>query len=90
MYKEHYITRKYWSVSQLANLLGVYPSKIHFWIKSVPSLEPKHRLRRGKQKVRRFTKEDVERFKEVQRLVEVELYTIKGAEKQLLKNERTI
>lgn len=75
---EDEIVKIYWRISEVAEMLQVRPSTIRFW--DLTFDERVHKNGRGD---RRFTKEDIQRFTEIHRLVKIERYTLEGARKKL-------
>ena len=74
--------KRYYSIGELAKAFGVNPSKIRFWEKEFDFLSPSKSL----SGTRRYSQNDVEKFRLVYHLVEQEGYTLEGAKKKL-KNE---
>ena len=75
----------YYSISEVAQHLGVNSSLIRFWEKEFPQLKPKKNAR-GE---RFFTKKDIQLLDFIFKLVKVEGYTLEGARKILqLKKSR--
>jgi hypothetical protein len=75
------IEKRYWSIGEVAAMLKVATSKIRFWGEYFEYHVGRSRL----MKRRSFTAEDIEFFKVLYNLVEVEGYTLWGAKQQLIK-----
>jgi len=81
-YKEKtIIEKKYFSIGEVAEIMGVATSLIRFWETEFDIIKPK-KNRKGN---RQFTKEDIENVKLIYHLVKEKGYTLQGA-KDLLKN----
>lgn len=72
------IQRRYWMIGELAEELGVATSMLRFWQSEFHFAV--HRDAKGN---RRFTAQEVEKVKEIHRLLKVEGYTIRGAKRQM-------
>lgn len=70
----------YYSISEVAAIIGEPVSCIRFWSNSFPKQIHPHRTAKGD---RQFTAEDIEAFKKIHYLVKVKGLTLDGAEKQL-------
>jgi len=77
-YKDEPIKKIYWTVGEVAAELHVHWSLIHYWMK-----EFHIEVKRSRHNWRMFTAEDRERLREIYFLVKVEMFTLKGARKQL-------
>jgi DNA-binding transcriptional MerR regulator len=73
------ITKKYYTIGEVADLFGVATSLIRYWEKMFKQLRPPV----SKQGVRRYTPGDIQQFKQVFQLVKEQGYTIKGAQEAL-------
>ena len=80
-YKEKIIEKKYFSIGEVAQSLGVATSLIRFWESEFDIIKPK-KNRKGN---RQFTKEDINNVKLIYHLVKEKGYTLHGA-KDLIKN----
>ncbi len=80
-YKEKVIEKKYFSIGEVADMLGVATSLIRFWETEFDIIKPK-KNRKGN---RQFTREDIDNVKLIFHLVKEKGYTLQGA-KDLLKN----
>lgn len=79
--KEKPIERMYWSIGEVATLLGVKTSLLRYWEKEFGTLRPK-RTNKGD---RLYTKADIEQLQRIQYLVKEKGYTLQGAKGQLRK-----
>ena len=80
-YKEKVIEKKYFSIGEVAEMMGVATSLIRFWESEFDIIKPK-KNRKGN---RQFTREDIENVKLIYHLVKEKGYTLQGA-KDLLKS----
>lgn len=69
----------YYSIGEVAQLLGVPASKIRFWDKEFTHLKPSKNSR-GE---RRFTKENIRQLREINFLLKDRGFTIDGARKEI-------
>jgi len=74
----------FYTVGEVAAILGESTSLVRFWANEFPKFIKPQRNAKGN---RLFTKEDVETFKHIHLLVKVEGLTLEGAAKRL-KGER--
>ena len=70
----------FYSVGEVAEMLGESTSLVRFWANEFPKFIRPQRNAKGN---RLFTKEDVETFKHIHLLVKVEGLTLEGAAKRL-------
>ncbi|MCG8475462.1 MAG: MerR family transcriptional regulator [Cytophagales bacterium] len=84
-YKERVIVKRYYSIGEVAEELGVAPSLIRFWESEFDAIRPK-KNRKGN---RQFTKEDIEVIKQVYHLVKERGYTLQGAKDYLNKQDES-
>ena len=66
-----------WTISEVADLIGINKSKIRFWEKEFEWIEPK-RKRSG---VRKFKREDIEAIKSIARRIRFLGMTLDGVRK---------
>lgn len=71
-------TKRYWSISEVADQFGVNPSLLRYWEKEFAPLEPK---KQGSGK-RAYTARDIEIVAVLHDLIKVKGFTIEGAKKQ--------
>lgn len=69
------IEKKYFSISEVAEMLGVAASLIRFWENHFDNIKP----RKNKNGVRQYTKSDIENLKIIYHLVKEKGYTLQGA-----------
>lgn len=74
-YKEKEIEKKYFTIGEVADHLGVATSLIRFWEGEFEIIKPK-KNRKGN---RQFTKEDIKNVKLIYHLVKEKGYTLQGA-----------
>lgn len=74
-YKEKQIEKKYFTIGEVADELGVATSLIRFWESEFDIIKPK-KNRKGN---RQFTKEDIKNVKLIYHLVKEKGYTLQGA-----------
>lgn len=74
-YKEKEIEKRYYTIGEVAEDLGVATSLIRFWESEFDIIKPK-KNRKGN---RQFTKEDVKNVKLIYHLVKEKGYTLNGA-----------
>ena len=77
------LTKRYYSIGEVANLFEVNTSLIRFWEKEFSQLHPK-KNQRGK---RMYTPKDIEMFKVIYHLLKEQGYTIEGAKRRLKENK---
>jgi len=70
----------YYSISEVAGILGESVSLVRFWANSFPKYVKPSRTAKGN---RLFTKEDLEILKKIHYLVKMQGMTLEGAGKQL-------
>ncbi len=80
-YKEKEIEKKYFTIGEVADDLGVATSLIRFWESEFDIIKPK-KNRKGN---RQFTKEDIKNVKLIFHLVKEKGYTLQGA-RDFIKN----
>ena len=85
-YKEKEITKKYYSIGEVAEMLNVAPSLIRFWESEFDTIKPK-KNRKGN---RQFTVEDIENVKLIYHLVKEKGYTLNGAKEMLKRSPNEI
>lgn len=77
----------YYSIGEVAEILGESVSLVRFWSNSFPKLIKPRRNAKGN---RQFTAADVETFKQIHHLVKDKGLTLEGAEKQLTADRRPV
>lgn len=83
-YIEKEIEKRYYTIGEVANDLGVATSLIRFWETEFDLIKPK-KNRKGN---RQFTKEDLKNVRLIYHLVKVKGYTLNGA-REFIKNGAT-
>ncbi len=81
--KDKEITKLYYSIGEVADLMGVAPSQIRFWEREFDILKPK-KNRKGN---RLFVEADLQNLKLIYHLLKEKRYTIDGA-KSALKSKK--
>ncbi|MBK8444390.1 MAG: MerR family transcriptional regulator [Sphingobacteriales bacterium] len=77
--KDKEITKLYYSIGEVAELMGVAPSQIRFWEREFDILKPK-KNRKGN---RLFVEADLQNLKLIYHLLKEKRYTIDGAKSEL-------
>jgi DNA-binding transcriptional MerR regulator len=73
------LTKRYYSISEVAQMFEMNISKLRFWEEQFPTLEPK----RDRSGDRKYTQDDIKLLQEIVELVDNQGYTIEGAKKAL-------
>lgn len=73
------LTKRYYSISEVAQMFDMNISKLRFWEEQFPTLEP----RRDRSGDRKYTQDDIKLLQEIVDLVDGQGYTIEGAKKAL-------
>ncbi|MBI1222422.1 MAG: MerR family transcriptional regulator [Bacteroidetes bacterium] len=76
--------RLYYSISEVAEMLGTSQSQIRFWEKEFSMLKPK----KNKKGNRQFTPDDIRLLKTIHHLVKDQGYTLQGANDKLKSDHR--
>ena len=84
-YKEREITKKYFTIGEVANNLNLSTSQIRFWETEFDELNPKKNSKGS----RKFTEKDINVLKTIQSLLKNKKFTIDGA-KKIIKKEINI
>ncbi len=77
------LTKRYYSISEVANMFGVTTSLVRYWEQQFDFLKP-YKSSKGE---RRFTADNLRQFEEIYHLVKEQGYTLAGA-KRFLKEEK--
>lgn len=72
-------SKRYWTISEVADQFGVNQSLLRYWEKEFPALDPK---KQGSGK-RAYTAKDIEVISVLHELLKDKGYTIDGAKRQL-------
>jgi len=83
-YKEKEIEKVYYSIGEVAELMGVNPSLLRYWESEFEDLN----VRKSKGGGRLYTKADIEKLKIIYHLVKEKGFTIEGAKLQLKNNSK--
>ena len=81
-YKEHEISKMYYTMGEVAAIFDVNQSLIRFYEKEFDVLQPK----KNKKGNRYFTPEDIEHLRIIFHLIREKGYTLNGAKEHLKKN----
>jgi DNA-binding transcriptional MerR regulator len=81
-YKKPKIEKIFYSIGEVADIIGENQSLIRYWENHFEALKP-HKNKKG---TRLFTKEDIETIKLIHHLVKERGMTIKGAQQKLIDN----
>ncbi|MEL6124149.1 MAG: MerR family transcriptional regulator [Bacteroidota bacterium] len=73
------LTKRYYTISEVSQLLEVNNSLLRFWETEFKEIKPQ----KGSNGVRRYTSKDILLLEKIHDLVKVQGYTIDGARKQL-------
>jgi len=76
------ITKRYYSISEVAERFNVSQSLIRFWEKEFDNLRPTKNSKGD----RRFTDKNIVQFKLIYHLLKEKGYTIKGAKQEIKEN----
>lgn len=76
----------YYSIKEVAEMLGVSESMLRFWEKEIPMLKPKT----TGNNVRQYTEADIENVKAVYNLVKVRGFKLAAARKMLKENKQAV
>ena len=71
--------KRYYSIGEVAKLLGVTATKIRYWDKSFDHLKPSKNARGD----RRFTKENIQQLRQIDNLLNQRGFTLEGARKEI-------
>ena len=74
----------YYSIKEVAEMLGVSESMLRFWEKEIPMIKPKT----TGNNIRQYTEQDIENIKVVYNLVKVRGFKLAAARKMLNENRR--
>ena len=81
-YKEKEISKKYFSIGDVAKIINVKTSLIRFWENEFEILNPK----KNKKGLRKYTNNDISILKKIYSLVKIDGFTLDGAKKSLKNN----
>ena len=77
------IEKKYYTITEVAQMYNVANSLIRYWERQFPSIKP----RKNSQGTRQYSKVDIEEIGKVYKLVKEKGFTLNGA-KQIVEKER--
>ncbi len=80
-------TKLYYSIKEVAQLIGVSESTLRYWESEFPSVRPKTV---NSTKVRQYTEKDVEQLKVIYSLLKVRGFKIAAARKYLRENRQSV
>ncbi|MDR2802215.1 MAG: MerR family transcriptional regulator [Prevotellaceae bacterium] len=83
-YKEVEIEKIYYTIGEVAKMLGESTSLVRFWSNKLSDVIRPHKNRKGN---RLFQPDDVENFKILHRLIKTQGMTLEGARKRLKENK---
>ena len=82
-YKEREISKKYYSIGEVAEKLDLNTSLIRFWESEFEILNPK----KNKKGLRKYTQKDIEIIEKIYHLLKKQGFTIDGAKKAFKRKE---
>lgn len=74
----------FYSIKEVAQAVGVTESTLRFWEKEFPQIAPQ----KGENGIRRYTKEDIARIRQIYHWVKEKGMTIKGVRQKLKEKKR--
>ena len=83
-YKKPKIEKVFFSIGEVADLVGVTPSSIRYWESNFDELTPK----KSSKGTRLFSKNDIEVLKLIHHLIKERGMTLKGAQRKLKDNRQ--
>ncbi len=83
-YKEPTIEKMYYTIGEVADMLGESTSLVRFWTNKMDDIIRPHKNRKGN---RLFVPADVENLKILHRLIKEQGMTIEGARKRMKENK---
>lgn len=76
---EKHITKQYYTIGEVAQLLSVSTSLLRYWEKEFQQLKPQ----KSKQGIRKYTQADIDQLRVIYHLIKEQGYTIRGAREHL-------
>lgn len=76
----------YYSIKEVAGMLGVSESMLRFWEKEIPAIKPKT----TGNNIRQYTADDIEHIRVVYNLVKVRGFKLSAARKMLRENKEGV
>lgn len=86
MLNTHKKLKLYYSIGEVAQMLGVNESLLRFWEKEFPQIKPK---KVGPRCIRQYRQEDIETLKLIHYLVKERGMTLTGARQRMKDNKET-
>lgn len=80
------LTKRYYSIGEVADLLGVSSSLIRYWETEFSFLNPQ----KNKKGDRRFTRENIEQLLIIYHLVKERGFTLEGAKQEIKENKKRL
>lgn len=80
------LTKRYYSIGEVAELFGVSSSLIRYWETEFSFLNPQ----KNKKGDRRFTKENIEQLLIIHHLVKERGFTLEGAKQEIRENKKRL
>jgi len=80
------LTKLYYTIGEVSEMLGVSASLIRFWESEFTYLNP-HKNSKGD---RRFTKQNIEQLQLIHHLVKEKGFTLEGAKKEIKENRHRL
>ena len=77
--------KKYYSIKEVSDMLGIPDSTLRYWEKEFKEISPK----KNAKGIRHYTAADIEQIKLVNHLVKEKSLTIKGAKSRMKDNPQT-
>ena len=74
--------KKYYAISEVAEMFGVSETLLRFWEKEFPSIQP----RKSGRNVRQYTQEDIDEIRVIHNMVKVRGMKLAAAREALSKN----
>jgi DNA-binding transcriptional MerR regulator len=73
------LTKRYYSISEVADLFGIASSVLRYWENEFKTLNPS----KGRNGIRRYTIDDIDEIEKIHDLLKNRGFTIDGAKKEL-------
>lgn len=80
------LTKLYYSIGEVADMIEVNTSLIRFWEKEFPTIKPK----KNKKGNRLYTPKEIKKIDQIYTLVKQKGYTLDGARKAMKSKERIV
>ncbi len=84
-YKEKIIEKRYFSIKEVSQQLGISPPLLRFWEKELNLDTP---LKKGTGKTRRYLSKQIEELQKIKKLLREDKYSLQGV-KNLLKKRKS-